>query len=500
MAEGGGRYVCIVLFRGEPGAAVAEALRAALLPFDALEVGIGLPALRGVDFLSASGTEARLADAWWARTVPAGTTPVFLAMDEDGLKDWIPGTGGRWYVGVQDHTHASEFRALTEPVAAVVTTDAREVAARALEDLGAGGGPGRADQGLGPRPTQLTRPAGPARPITYEPEPPATTPVLFDRLPPNPAPPPGDQGLRLSHPARFARAMDWRSLPDRLGRVIHADIGRPPSPSPRLGRLINAHRPIVVAFASRKGGVGKTTLAAAVGATVGEALDGSPDTAALVDGNVTNPDAWALHPPPGSATVRTLVSRLALGQDPPAERYARTPRLAIYPESRVSEEVYTQAEIDMVAEYLRRRHSFIALDLPNALPSLTSGGPGAVAAAWLTHADVVVLPFNADPRARQGLLEYVDALQDGDLGGVPIVAPYVLSSKRAIADDAAVQADLELVARRGVTVVHIPDDENALLALLRDLPINRASPRLRRAFVALTDCVVAVAIAARQPA
>jgi len=262
--------------------------------------------------------------------------------------------------------------------------------------------------------------------------------------------------------------------------------------------VVNANRPIVVAFASRKGGVGKTTMAAAVSATIGEALDGLPDTAALVDGNVTNPDAWALHPPPGSATVRTLVSRLALGQDPPPELYARTPRLAIYPESRVSNEVYTQAEVDIVAEYLRRRHSFVAIDLPNALPSLTGGGAGAVAAAWLVHADAVVLPFNADPRARHGLVEYVDALeQDTDTRGIPVVAPYVVSSNRAIAADTGVREDIEGLRRRGVQVVHIPDDENALVALLRDLPITRASPRLRRAYVELTDCVVAVAIAAR---
>jgi len=252
-------------------------------------------------------------------------------------------------------------------------------------------------------------------------------------------------------------------------------------------------------FASRKGGVGKTTHAAATATTVGEALEGLPDTAALVDGNITNPDSWALNPPPDSATVRTLVSKLTQGQDPPAEQYARTPRLAIYPEHRDSEEPYTQGEVDLVAGYLRRRHAFVAVDLPNALPSLTSGGPGAVAAAWLVHCDVVVLPFNADPRARQGLLEYVAALGDDPaLARLPIVAPYILSSNREISADKAVLADVAELRRRGVEVVEVPDDEHALLALLRDLPINQASPALRRSYVTLTETVIAAVLGARR--
>ena len=256
---------------------------------------------------------------------------------------------------------------------------------------------------------------------------------------------------------------------------------------------------MLVAFGSRKGGVGKTTHAAAVAATIGESFDGMSDTAALIDANVTNPDSWALNPPPGAATVRTIVARLAAGQDPPAEQYSATPRLAIYPESRLGEELYTRAEIDLVAHHLRRRHSFAAVDLPNALPSLTSGGAPAVTAAWLEVCDGVVLPFSADPRARQGLLEYIDQLTaDPKLSRLPVVAPYIVSSNRDIAGDRQVLADLDTIRRRRATIVEIPDSENALLALLQDRPITHASPSLRRAYAHLARVVVEAVVQARQ--
>jgi cellulose biosynthesis protein BcsQ len=155
--------------------------------------------------------------------------------------------------------------------------------------------------------------------------------------------------------------------------------------------------------------------------------------------------------------------------------------------------------VDVLAEYLRRRHAFIAVDLPNALPSLISGGPAAVSAAWLAHCDVVVMPFNADPRARQGLLEYVAALgEDRVLARIPVVAPYIISVNREINSDSAVRADIAEIQRRGVEVVEIPDDDNALLALLRDLPINQASARLRRSYQQLTQAVVSAILESRR--
>jgi hypothetical protein len=49
-----------------------------------------------------------------------------------------------------------------------------------------------------------------------------------------------------------------------------------------------------------------------------------------------------------------------------------------------------------------------------------------------------------------------------------------------------------------VEIVEVPDDENALLALLRDLPINQASPALRQSYVNLTETVVATVLRARR--
>ena len=542
-------YTFVVLFRGQEGLAAQEMLRSATNPESLRSVYVQLPEVRGLEFFSAVGPVAAGLNAWWGRTVPPSSRPVFLTMDEAGLDPWIQGTEGCWFVGVADPERERLYSAMPEPVFPVVTRDAEVVTEQAMQAIGGRGEvdpvfhpsfpyrqaavrwmravprldarnasmdppigvstgpegevdrptvPGPVARGAGPleppgAASGVRRPPrAPERPISYEPEPEPMAP---------PGPPVSPSAAtRLS---TVPRAAEVRGLLDmaaaKVREIFTPRLRAANNPSPRLGPTINANRPIVAGFASRKGGVGKTTHAAATAATVGESLDGMPDTAALVDGNITNPDSWALNPSLESATVRTLVSRLTLGLDPPAEEYARTPRLAIYPESRTSEEMYTQAEIDVVAEYLRRRHSFVAVDLPNALPSLTGGGAGAVAAAWLTHCDVIVLPFNADPRARQGLLEYVDVLQDDeDLAKVPVVAPYILSANRAISSDPAVQRDIAELRRRGVEVVDVPDDENALLALLQDLPINRASPGLRRAYVELTECVVAAVIAARR--
>ena len=539
-------YTFVVLFRGDRGLRIQQMLRAAVNPESPRAVYVQLPEVRGLDFLTARGPLGAGLDSWWQRNVLPSSLPVYLIRDEPDLPAWIRGTDGCWFIAVDGPERERVFVALAEPAFPVVARDLEVVAEQAMLALGGRGeiNPvfhptfpygqepiswARAVPRLNPRLPELVRlrndavevpafdpaprrslpaalreagtaeyrahvPLRPSQPISYDVE-----PVPGVELAPGAeraaAPMPRDvPGGKLREALRKMEAG-----PQLLGRIFRATSGRAVNPSPAMGPTVNANRPMMVGFASRKGGVGKTTHAAATAATIGESLDGLADTAALVDGNITNPDSWALNPPRDSATVRTLVSRLTQGQDPPPEQYARTPRLAIYPEDRDSEEAYTQTEIDVVAEYLRRRHSFIAVDLPNALPSLTSGGPGAVSAAWLIHCDLVVLPFNADPRARQGLLEYVAALADDPaLARLPIVAPYIVSRNRAIAADPAVLGDIADLRRRGVEIVEVPDDENALLALLRDLPINQASPALRQSYVNLTETVVATVLRARR--
>ncbi|MDQ6747204.1 MAG: hypothetical protein M3010_03740 [Candidatus Dormibacteraeota bacterium] len=524
-------YTVIILFRGEAGVQAQQMLRAAVNPDARRAVYVQMPEVRGVEFLSATGPVGAGLDSWWQRNVLPSSMPIFLAIDEPGLRDWIPGTDGSWFLGVSGPGDERTLASTAEDVFPVVTSDPEVVTEQAMQAIGGRGEvspvfhpsfPYR-QAALGwdrpvprldppvPEPLvvldsrvataalheaagaayRVTAPPPPPLPISYEVEPAVG--------PPPPGTPPGPAGARLGGGGLQAAMARVHSGSQRLRGILRTrpQVGGELSPS--LGPTVNANRPIVAGFASRKGGVGKTTHAAGTAATVGEALDGLPDTAALVDGNITNPDSWALNPPPGSATVRTLVSCLTQGQDPPPEQYARTPRLAIYPESRDSEELYTQAEVDLVAQYLRRRHSFIAVDLPNALPSMTSGGPGAVAAAWLVHCDVVVLPFNADPRARQGLLEYVAVLgEDRALARLPVIAPYIVSANRAISADPAVQADIAELRRRGVEVVEVPDDEKALLALLRDLPINQASPGLRRSYARMTEALVEVVLRSRR--
>jgi cellulose biosynthesis protein BcsQ len=513
-------YVFIVLFAGDDGLRVQQMLRLAINPVGQGNVTIELPPSRGAEFLSTRGAPGVALDEWWQHTVPAGALAIYLALEEEGLSDWIPGTAGAWFVGVADPASGRRFLEVSDQVFPVITLDPEVVAEQAMQAVGGHGEreplfhpsfPYRHDPIPWPHSIPRARehatalhepsvveytasvPPRPWQPISYEIAP-VEPPGVYESAPvPTHVPAATGTGQALLGAVARVQAGSTR-LRGIVGRT-----SKPGGETPTtLGQMVNANRPIVAGFASRKGGVGKTTLAAATAATIGEALDGLPDTAALVDGNITNPDSWALNPAPGSATVRTLVSRLSQGLDPPAEEYASTPRLAIYPESRNSEELYTQAEVDLVAEYLRRRHSFIAVDLPNALPSLTSGGPGAVAAAWLVHCDVIVLPFNADPRARQGLIEYMDMLGgDRELEGKPVLAPYIVSANRSISSDPAVQADIDQVRRKGAVIAEIPDDQNALLALLRDLPINQASPRLRAAYLRMTQTLVEIVTGTR---
>jgi MinD-like ATPase involved in chromosome partitioning or flagellar assembly len=256
----------------------------------------------------------------------------------------------------------------------------------------------------------------------------------------------------------------------------------------RLGPAILARKPLMGAVVSRKGGVGKTASAAAIAALLGEAVDPLGHTAALVDANVGNPDAWGRLEIRGQpTTVRTIMARLIAGEEPPGPAYAETPALAVYPESREAGDGYAPAHIQRLAGYLRARHAAVVVDLPNRLPAFTSA-EAAVAAAWIVEADVVVVPTTADPVALLGVMEYLAA--EG-MHGKPVVVPYIVPRLREIKRAPEVRGLLERIRGAGAAVVEVPDDDRATVALIRRTAITEVGRQLRRAYLELAERMVA---------
>jgi MinD-like ATPase involved in chromosome partitioning or flagellar assembly len=261
-------------------------------------------------------------------------------------------------------------------------------------------------------------------------------------------------------------------------------------PGHRLGQAVLARKPLLAAVVSRKGGVGKTASAAAVAALLGEAVDEFGHTAALVDANIGNPDAWGRLDVRGQPiTVREIVGRLTRGEEPPSPAYAETPALAVYPESREAGDGYAPAQVQRLAGYLKARHAAVVVDLPNRLPSFSSPD-AALAAAWIAEAAVVVVPTTADPAALLGVTEYLSA---PSLSGKPVVVPYIVPRLRQIRSAPEIRALLEQVRSAGASVVEVPDDDRATLALIRRTAITEAGLALRQAYVTLATRVVEAA-------
>jgi len=279
-------------------------------------------------------------------------------------------------------------------------------------------------------------------------------------------------------------AVDPRQILDRIGQGRRAPV------SAELGQAVLACKPLVAAVVSRKGGVGKTASAAAVAAILGEAVDPFGHTAALVDANVGNPDAWGRLDVQGdSPTMREIVRSLMAGREPPGPAFAETPALAVYPESREAGEGYAPAQIQRVAGYLKGRHAAVVVDLPNRLPAFTSA-EAAVAAAWIAEADVLVLPTTADPTALLGAIEYLDA---DTVQGKPVVVSYIVPRVRQIRDAPQVRGMLDRIRASVAALVEVPDDDRATLALIRRVAITEVSGELRNAYVNLATRVIEAA-------
>jgi hypothetical protein len=206
-----------------------------------------------------------------------------------------------------------------------------------------------------------------------------------------------------------------------------------------------------------------------------------------VDANIGNPDAWGrLEIAGAAATMRQVVTDLMNGRQPPAPAYARTPALAVYPEARDAGDGYAPAQIQRVAAYLRARHAAIVVDLPNRLPAFTSA-EAAIAAAWIAESDVIVLPTTADPAALMGVLEYLAA---ESVRGKTIIVPYIVPRMKEVRDAPEIRGLLDDVRAHCFTIVNVPDDDRATLALIRHQAITEISPPLRQAYVRLAETAV----------
>jgi MinD-like ATPase involved in chromosome partitioning or flagellar assembly len=444
----------LVLLEGEHGRAVAAALER-MAPRQSAEVLV--PPVGGLRFLNAAGSDASELDAWWERSSRASGRPVVLVAHDSDLARLLPELDADFVVVVDRREQVAQYRNLAS-VRTCATRDPEELAEAVLgREAGAGTAPSRP-----PDPLRLLAAAGRAGT--------ATGPAPAGGSPPKAADP--------RRPVFVGRLFD---------RLAHL---RRPALSDELGQAVLSCKPLVAAVVSRKGGVGKTASAAAIAALLGEAVDPFGHTAALVDANIGNPDAWGrLQARSHALTVREIVTRLTRGEEPPSPAYAETPALAVYPESREAGDGYAPAQVQRLAGYLAARHAAVVVDLPNRLPAFTSAD-AALAAAWIAEADVVVLPTTADPAALLGVTEYLAAQS---LRGKPVVVPYIVPRLREIRSAPEVLGLLQRIQASGASIVEVPDDDRATLALIRRTAITDAGLALRQAYVALAARVVEAA-------
>ncbi|GAC1336999.1 MAG: hypothetical protein NVSMB29_00660 [Candidatus Dormibacteria bacterium] len=450
-----------------------------------------VPPVTGLRFFADESVQMQL-DAWWAGHVREEHLPVYLVDHEPGLAQWLAGIDGQFYVkaSLPGETlpypapsvttfvseHPLEYARLvmrdySQPPAELF---APEEAARLTHTL----------RHLSPAGASLLQPGG--RPQLSAPPP--AIPVQPDVPEAQRVAPESASSLQPGVPAR-ARA--WRSSLTRASAITPTVLlrrpSRPDASSQRLAQRMLQRGPLLVVMGSRKGGVGKTSFAAGVAIQAGQVLDAVGHTACLVDANIANPDAWGqMSLPARAATVRQVVAALTGNREPPAPIHAQTPALACYPESREGSD-YSKTDVDRFAAHLRRRYTFIVVDMSNRLPDPLGGPEAAAAAYWLDNADVLVLPTTSSIPDCNGVLDYLEVV-----GLPPVVVPYIVSKVRLNRRHEVARAYLEAIRVRVDQVVEIPDlADKVRLAGMEKLPVAQVSPALRRAYRRLTDAVVA---------
>ncbi len=265
------------------------------------------------------------------------------------------------------------------------------------------------------------------------------------------------------------------------------------TPPRELANLIVDRAPTIVVMGSRKGGVGKTSYAAGIAVVAGTLLDTVGHKAAIVDANIANPDAWGqMNLREGAATVRETVAALTTNHEPPPPIHSTTPALAVYPESRETTE-YSKTDIKRLADYLRRRFAFIVVDMSNRLPDPMAGPEAAVAAYWLEHADVLVLPTTSSKQDFNGVLDYLDVH-----GLPPTVVPYIIPKVKKNREHPVTQRYLTEIRGRVHSIVNIPDEADKVrFAGMEGVPVEQVSSTLKAAYHQLTEVIVRVPPRAR---
>jgi MinD-like ATPase involved in chromosome partitioning or flagellar assembly len=259
-------------------------------------------------------------------------------------------------------------------------------------------------------------------------------------------------------------------------------------PDRDLAQAIVDRGPMLIVMGSRKGGVGKTSYAAGIAIVGGQVLDAVGHKAAIVDANIANPDAWGqMNLREGAATVREVVAALTANREPPPPVFSTTPALACYPESRETTE-YSKTDVKRFAEYLKRRYTFIVVDMSNRLPDPMAGPEAAAAAYWLEHADVLVLPTTSSKQDFNGVLDYLDVR---DLP--PTVVPYIIPKVKRNREHPVTQQYLAVIRDRVHRIVEVPDEADKVrFAGMEGVPVERVSPTLRAAYRELTETIVQV--------
>lgn len=248
----------------------------------------------------------------------------------------------------------------------------------------------------------------------------------------------------------------------------------------------------IVGVSSRAGGVGKTTVAAALGMIYDEAVRDDGCRVAVVDQNINSPDQWGhlARAVSEGLTVFEVMADIEAGRSwKPPDR----PRLAYYLERRDLADAYSPGQIARFAARLRQLYVLSVIDLPNRIPAYTSA-EAAMCAGWLAVADLLLLPTTDDPTRLRGVLDYLDApMVRGDLRtllpGMKVVVPYLRSPLRAVREDPRVRTLLGEVRARVTAVVEIPRSELATLATVRRRPIIEVDAGLRRAYIELALAV-----------